>query len=317
MWHFKHVHYCRHNIKRKFENQLEEYIPLESPDVTNEDDQSIVQNQKLVTTLNSDVDILKEDSTENNTRTVGVSIDGDKENMDDENIVLPADYIIVDEVNDINSDDGLITVDEVRTESDEESNETRMSDVNISNDVQINCNLPEKYPRKSNTLVDENKSFSDYWNPNMEEFYEAIRKMKTFNVDEIHEEMSDDPNKWKIVDSDRQFSKLPLQNGPRCRWCKEVGHISSKCQVRSRLAVCLLCGLKGHSETRCPEAACTMCGELGVSTTYCNKCYYWKEHRCGVCMMYGHVSKKCPDLWRRYHLTVSGRNYFTLCFNNF
>lgn len=316
-WNFKHVYYFRPDIKKKFDMQLEDYIPLESPDGTNEGDQNTTQNQQFVTAHDSDVDILKEDPTKNDTKIVGTTVDMNEENSNNNNTALPVDYIIVDEINDDSIGDDLITVDEVRIISDEESNETRMSDVNISDDVKINCDSSEKYPRKSISFVEEKKTFSDYWNPNMDDFYEGIRQMNTFSVDKIHEEMSDDPSKWKIEDSDRQYSKLSLMNKPRCRWCREVGHIASKCQVRSRLPVCLLCGLKGHTETRCPEAACTMCGEIGVSTTYCNKCYYWKEHKCGVCMMYGHVSRKCPDLWRRYHLTVSDRNYFTLYFNNF
>lgn len=47
------------------------------------------------------------------------------------------------------------------------------------------------------------------------------------------------------------------------------------------------------------------CGNPGVySTTYCIQCFKFRNSLCMLCRMPGHIQKFCPDLWRRYHLTV-------------
>lgn len=67
----------------------------------------------------------------------------------------------------------------------------------------------------------------------------------------------DDPNLWKIIDADKQYSyMLSPKKRIRCRKCRN-NHNISQCP-KLKQPVCFLCGFPGHSEPRCPHKVCTM-----------------------------------------------------------
>merc|ERR1712096_521186 len=68
-----------------------------------------------------------------------------------------------------------------------------------------------------------------------------------------------------------------------------------------------MCGKPGHAETRCPERACLRCGQPGFGfLESCMHCRRLNDTECNECGYLGHISRDCPDLWRRFHSTSSG-----------
>ncbi|KAH1003893.1 hypothetical protein HUJ04_003734 [Dendroctonus ponderosae] len=126
-----------------------------------------------------------------------------------------------------------------------------------------------------------------------------------YDIDFIQSKMSDDPEKWKILPADQQIISVE-SGGPRCRRCRERGHISQHCRNRLRIPSCSMCGFQGHQEPRCPHKICLNCGKRSsYTTTSCMKCANQINYGiCYVCKLPGHMGNSCPDLWRRYYLTI-------------
>ncbi|GJQ68790.1 hypothetical protein Trydic_g14728 [Trypoxylus dichotomus] len=174
----------------------------------------------------------------------------------------------------------------------------------VKTDIQIvNCKRKDKVPRKVRE-PDRSCSFSNYWTSDMNKFHNSNWGLENFSVEEIQKTMTDNQKLWNILEEDRQFYRLNTSRGPRCHVCREFGHVSFNCPNGRRPVVCTLCGERGHLEPRCPNGLCTLCGSRGGYGTYCSNCAKWSTIRCRLCHMVGHIDIKCPDLWRRYHLTI-------------
>lgn len=105
------------------------------------------------------------------------------------------------------------------------------------------------------------------------------------------------------MERDRIHVKLS-QRGIRCKRCREFGHLTIDCL--RQIIRCWLCGEVGHQEPRCPHKICTSCGrKCNFFTNNCGYCRRFAHRKCNICGIRGHTHEMCPDLWRRYHLTVS------------
>ncbi|XP_025831479.1 uncharacterized protein LOC108741556 isoform X2 [Agrilus planipennis] len=190
-------------------------------------------------------------------------------------------------------------------QEDDDSFDEFRSISDVGEDIEVvNVNLlQEKHPLKRTEGHPEKKQFSDFWDNNMKKFYCESWGHENFSVSECQKFMSDDPSFWKILDRDRYLCFQP--RGPRCRSCRQWGHLTYRCPNKSNFLVCNLCGGKGHMEPRCPNKICTSCGQqMNYFTTYCSRCKGFMNVICNICNMRGHPTKMCPDLWRRYHLTT-------------
>ncbi|XP_046423028.1 uncharacterized protein LOC124181009 isoform X2 [Neodiprion fabricii] len=148
-------------------------------------------------------------------------------------------------------------------------------------------------------------------NPEMTDYYKSDAS-KNFNIDDIRKQMPKDPRYWAISDEDLLNYR---QRGSRywtrmkCRNCNGSDHNTSECTSKRKLPCCHMCGISGHREPRCPHKMCLGCGKKQL--TYMQICNECKKAWCNGCRSYGHLEDKCPDHWRRYHLTTSMRNVIT------
>ncbi|XP_066148460.1 uncharacterized protein [Euwallacea fornicatus] len=127
-----------------------------------------------------------------------------------------------------------------------------------------------------------------------------------FDVEELQNKMSDDPDKWKILPVD--FYPLSVRKkGPRCNKCRQFGHIALACPNKPCIPSCTMCGFQGHMEPRCPNTLCLTCAKPGSYTTVaCRKCVnHMNSATCYICKLAGHLGNACPDLWRRYSMTTT------------
>ncbi|CAB4062545.1 AIR1_2 [Lepeophtheirus salmonis] len=96
--------------------------------------------------------------------------------------------------------------------------------------------------------------------------------------------------------------KKPLS---RCSNCREKGHSVRVCPSPRKQIKCSMCGGQ-HRETRCDQSMCLRCGEANrIYTRGCNRCIRFDKFRCSVCCCFGHETKACPNVWRRFHLTTN------------
>lgn len=161
-----------------------------------------------------------------------------------------------------------------------------------------------KTPRVDNEVGHKPERFSKYWTEDMNKFYRESWGHENFSVIEQQQKMSDDPNMWKISVKDRLNANNKSWE-PRCRRCLEFGHIAIKCTKILEPVKCCLCGGKGHTEARCPDAVCTTCRRKSpYYTTFCGGCVRKRQVICPICNMTGHKDSDCPDLWRRYLFTT-------------
>ncbi|XP_063910404.1 uncharacterized protein LOC135127740 isoform X2 [Zophobas morio] len=184
--------------------------------------------------------------------------------------------------------DGVVVVEEVFTETNTlvelSDAESVLSSLQEQPDIQLNFEEPKSDDKVCLTV----------------EFGMDLTK---YSVKELQLKMSNDPKLWTILDSDRSPSRK--NRGRRCTRCKQFGHVGIRCTNRVE-PKCTLCGGRGHYEPRCPNKLCTQCGQRSpYATTYCNSCFKFRNFRCQICSMPGHLPDACPDLWRRYHLTTS------------
>ncbi|XP_030594510.1 zinc finger CCHC domain-containing protein 7-like isoform X2 [Archocentrus centrarchus] len=88
-----------------------------------------------------------------------------------------------------------------------------------------------------------------------------------------------------------------------CRICNRMGHLAKSCTLRKKIPTCVLCGIQGHIQRKCPSRPCPRCGLPSHGLKPCEMPPVWNQH-CLRCGMTGHLSDACPDTWRQYHLTI-------------
>ncbi|XP_011686198.1 PREDICTED: uncharacterized protein LOC105448969 isoform X2 [Wasmannia auropunctata] len=123
--------------------------------------------------------------------------------------------------------------------------------------------------------------FFESMSEEMKNYYNTSRGQENFDVGELQQGMSKDPRMWAILDEDI----MPSPTGRRiqrfwntkCTNCQQEGHRHYMCPMVRKSPCCYMCGMKGHTESRCPRKMCLTCG---------------------------HEQEQCPDLWRRYHQTT-------------
>ncbi|XP_072936868.1 uncharacterized protein [Epargyreus clarus] len=136
----------------------------------------------------------------------------------------------------------------------------------------------------------------------MEKFYNESWGGENFNHREIQKYMSRDKSLWVIDPKDRMsaLSKRKVT----CNYCNRPGHRDDTCRLKP--PVCYMCGSIGHNEPRCPRKICVNCGSPNhMYSSMCRNCYNWHGITCAECGQGGHPSSHCPDLWRRYHNTIT------------
>ncbi|KAJ8919778.1 hypothetical protein NQ315_006307 [Exocentrus adspersus] len=148
-----------------------------------------------------------------------------------------------------------------------------------------------------------NKDGFDYFNIMNKNLCQDYNK---FDVEQIQNSQTDDPEAWRVLSTDRlRYLNVDAKRGPRCNRCRRFGHIAVRCPEKPFAPSCTLCGFPGHQEPRCPNKRCNQCGNEGdYSTTYCWRCFKFRHDVCRLCHMKGHIADNCPDLWRRYHITI-------------
>ncbi|CAH0546673.1 unnamed protein product [Brassicogethes aeneus] len=230
----------------------------------------------------------------------GSFIDVDKPDSDIEEIPNISELIVIDEVQSDNEEIKIFS------DSDRSEDNTKLveTDLNLAN-----CSTANESsfsfvidPSPDNSLYADRTTFRSKWTPDKRAFYETVTS-KNFDVEAIQSTMKDDPKCWEVIPDD--IYCVSRSRGIQCRNCREIGHIAVRCPNRKDDVTCILCGQSGHMEPRCPNKLCTQCGNEGnYSTNYCYKCFKFRNIKCNLCHMFGHQSNKCPDMWRRYHLTT-------------
>lgn len=136
----------------------------------------------------------------------------------------------------------------------------------------------------------------------MEKFYNESWGGEEFNHREIQKNMSRDKSLWVIDPKDRMpsLSKRKVT----CNYCNRVGHRDDTCRMKP--PICYMCGSTGHYEPRCPKKICVNCGSPNhMYSTMCANCSNWGYMKCAECGQNGHPASHCPDIWRRYHNTIT------------
>ncbi|XP_018398231.1 PREDICTED: uncharacterized protein LOC108776197 [Cyphomyrmex costatus] len=139
----------------------------------------------------------------------------------------------------------------------------------------------------------------------MKNYYNLSRGQENFDIRELQQSMSKDPQMWTILDEDL----MPCPSSRRVRFwnvkctnCHQEGHRRYDCSSPRRPPTCYMCGMKDHTEVRCPQKMCLTCGK--PQNTFRNTCEYCRVLYCTMCDSVGHEQNQCPDLWRRYHQTT-------------
>ncbi|GFU06315.1 uncharacterized protein NPIL_200431 [Nephila pilipes] len=115
---------------------------------------------------------------------------------------------------------------------------------------------------------------------------------------------SNEKDLWHVNIDDKYRSRKSYRYHERavltCSNCNMKGHNARFCQV-PKMIKCFICG-GNHSGNHCRDKMCSKCTKRGHDG---KRCYAGVIDSCFLCNMKGHVTKNCPDLWRRYHLTTS------------
>ncbi|XP_076686248.1 uncharacterized protein LOC143378399 isoform X2 [Andrena cerasifolii] len=125
-------------------------------------------------------------------------------------------------------------------------------------------------------------------------FYNESRGQENFDVQDIQSEMSNDDLMPNL--SRQRFWNVTCNN------CHRKGHLAHSCPEPRKPPRCHICGIEGHTESRCPQKMCLTCGKKqGTFRKTCESC---RTLYCEMCKAVGHKSTECPDHWRRFHQTT-------------
>ncbi|GLH10863.1 Uncharacterized protein GBIM_15746 [Gryllus bimaculatus] len=146
------------------------------------------------------------------------------------------------------------------------------------------------------------------WTTGMLQFYNTSWGGETYDHQKLLQEMTSNPNKWKILDVDKYG---PVKNyGPRirCANCSQFGHMAKQCPDPKKMKCCSMCGQRGHVENECPNKLCLKCGRPApLFNEGCPSCWNHSPN-CASCGGKDHFNWLCPDVWRKLHSVVSKIN---------
>ncbi|XP_076327115.1 uncharacterized protein LOC143234009 [Tachypleus tridentatus] len=144
----------------------------------------------------------------------------------------------------------------------------------------------------------------------MKKFYDS--DCDDFDIKKELEKMSEDT--WHIDEQDAHMHVFKKSQQYRyhnylmrvmCNNCQEQGHLSKVCTKPKKYVTCYLCGKIGHLGDNCVDAACSKCLAVGHRVEQCKWRVQYVRRKCPICSMRGHLRNECPDLWRRFHATIT------------
>ena len=167
------------------------------------------------------------------------------------------------------------------------------------------------------------------WTQEMHDFYDKVdEEAANFDMESHFKAMVYDPDDWKIGVEDKYRTSSSGSGGGRggtryylggpspaaarrnsrgrCRNCNETGHFADECTEPEKDLVCRLCAaVNDHQTDYCSNQVCLRCGSReGRYDRPCQHCLDAAGETCPQCGVRGHLSKQCPDNWRRYHDTA-------------
>ncbi|XP_043288968.1 uncharacterized protein [Venturia canescens] len=159
---------------------------------------------------------------------------------------------------------------------------------------------PEKRRKRNTNCSSGSNSLTDYFfkpmTKEMQAFYDSPCGSENMNVAVMQSKMPKHPNNWKILNEDL----IPRGKKRRlCLRCRNENHHGNRCPEQPTTPSCSMCGVKGHTATRCPKTMCLTCGRK--YTSYRQTCCHCSKLACDMCHGVGHTRQNCPDLWRRFH----------------
>ncbi|XP_071539302.1 uncharacterized protein [Panulirus ornatus] len=142
----------------------------------------------------------------------------------------------------------------------------------------------------------------DHWTQEMANFYDSDVS-DDLEIQAIHKQQTNKRAQWQIIKEDyptphKRRRYFGVED--RCTLCRQYGHQQNDCD---RVPRCHLCSGTDHRRRQdCPQNCCFRCG--GLTHWFCQDTT--ASVICNLCGYHGHRSERCPDLWRRFHLTTSG-----------
>lgn len=67
--------------------------------------------------------------------------------------------------------------------------------------------------------------------------------------------LSGDPIQWHL-DAEDLLTSNDDETSVKCLNCRHYGHNEDKCSLPPKEVVCFMCGIAGHSKTKCPNSIC-------------------------------------------------------------
>ncbi|XP_065582997.1 uncharacterized protein LOC136042059 isoform X2 [Artemia franciscana] len=155
------------------------------------------------------------------------------------------------------------------------------------------------------------------WTDEMKRFYNNTEDFyNSYAV--VGGQFSKDKELWKIDPDDRHEESI--EDGhfdtyeEQCSYCKQIGHCSRECLDPTKPIVCSMCGDIDHNLFQCQFAMCLNCGtKTAKYQDMCSRCRDDLRIICSICKMQGHQPVRCPDLWRRYHLSTEPAHVLAPC----
>ncbi|XP_065567967.1 zinc finger CCHC domain-containing protein 7-like isoform X1 [Artemia franciscana] len=145
------------------------------------------------------------------------------------------------------------------------------------------------------------------WTDDMKQFYNNTKDL--CDIDMAIRQLPKDKELWKIDPADKykDFRRNRYFNTykGRCSNCNQVGHPFRECPDPIKPIICSMCGGVGHNRFQCQLALCLQCGTRTPKyQEMCSRCRHDLRIICCICKMQGHGPVRCPDVWRRYHLST-------------
>lgn len=181
---------------------------------------------------------------------------------------------------------------------------------------QSNCGNNIGMPESESERIERRKSLLQKSKPSMstqnrmEELdqwlYDPIKSTKSLGHEKLLRKMSGNPKLWWLCPDDESWLHALPGSSLKCTNCNFYGHKTKSCPETRKVIMCRMCGGSGHTYDRCSQRMCLKCGRKNdVFTDRCSACATPYANSCKICLSQTHEWKTCPDLWRRYHLTVS------------